>query len=290
MQLNNFRGWMGRSGSVLLFAFATTGCAAKNIVPWVSTPEDPAVIEARNAAEAARKREIARAEARARVPESPALAKGPTRAAERVRTSALNDKRFRVVVSTQDRGLWLMRGDSILFTAPVAVGMSESFTWAGKTYDFTTPHGVRRVLRKQPDPLWVPPDWHYFEKAAEGNLKVVHLNAKSKIRLADSTTIEVRGAQVGRVNQFGNFWPFTPGKEIIFEGKIFVPPIGSDQRKIPEVLGTHKLEIGEGYLIHGTNEETSIGDAVSHGCVRMYNEDVDTVYQRVPVGTPVYIF
>ena len=73
------------------------------------------------------------------------------------------------------------------------------------------------------------------------------------------------------------------------EGKIFIPPIGSAQRKVPDVLGTHKLEIGNGYLIHGTNEETSVGAAVSHGCVRMYNEDVARLFAAVPIGTPVYI-
>jgi L,D-transpeptidase ErfK/SrfK len=66
--------------------------------------------------------------------------------------------------------------------------------------------------------------------------------------------------------------------------------MNSNQRRVPEVLGTHKLEMGNGYLLHGTNEEGSIGEAVSHGCVRMYNEDVQRLYALVPVGTPVYIF
>ena len=92
------------------------------------------------------------------------------------------------------------------------------------------------------------------------------------------------------MNRFGNFWAFTPGTEIIFDGRIYVPPFGTKQRQIPEVLGTHKLEMGDGYLIHGTNQDTSIGDAVSHGCVRMYNDDVAQLFELVPVGTPVFIF
>jgi lipoprotein-anchoring transpeptidase ErfK/SrfK len=43
------------------------------------------------------------------------------------------------------------------------------------------------------------------------------------------------------------------------------------------------------YGIHGTNNPKSIGKAVSHGCIRLYNEDVVVVYRQVPVGTPVNI-
>ncbi|WP_242649318.1 L,D-transpeptidase family protein [Syntrophomonas wolfei] len=45
-----------------------------------------------------------------------------------------------------------------------------------------------------------------------------------------------------------------------------------------------------GYGIHGTNRPSSIGKAVSHGCVRMYNADVIELYDRTPLGTPVNIF
>jgi lipoprotein-anchoring transpeptidase ErfK/SrfK len=43
------------------------------------------------------------------------------------------------------------------------------------------------------------------------------------------------------------------------------------------------------YAIHGTNEPGSIGRFVSHGCIRMHNEDVLDLYQRAPVGTEVYV-
>ncbi len=49
------------------------------------------------------------------------------------------------------------------------------------------------------------------------------------------------------------------------------------------------LGIFAGAGIHGTDETWSIGQAVSHGCVRMTIPDVIDLYPRVPVGTPIYI-
>lgn len=234
--------------------------------------------------------EQAMARAREAVPQSPELVQPSTMKGTEVWRSAMLAGGLRVMVSTETRSLWLMRDTVVVFRAPVAVGMEEGFTYEGREYDFTTPVGRRRVQAKATDPLWVPPDWHYFEVAVEKDLDVVRLRTGQRVALGDSTRLEVRGSEVGRVNQFGNFWPFTPGSEIIFDGKVYIPPFGTRQREIPEILGTHKLELGDGYLIHGTNQETSIGDAVSHGCVRMYNADVAQLFEQVPVGTPVYIF
>jgi len=43
------------------------------------------------------------------------------------------------------------------------------------------------------------------------------------------------------------------------------------------------------YGIHGTNDPSSIGKMVSHGCIRMHNRDVTELAHLVPVGTPVTI-
>ncbi|HEX4648284.1 MAG TPA: L,D-transpeptidase family protein [Steroidobacteraceae bacterium] len=49
-----------------------------------------------------------------------------------------------------------------------------------------------------------------------------------------------------------------------------------------------RLAAGEGeYMIHGTNNPTAVGMAVTHGCIRMYPEDVAALFALVPVGTPV---
>ena len=46
---------------------------------------------------------------------------------------------------------------------------------------------------------------------------------------------------------------------------------------------------GLDYAIHGTNQPSSIGHFVSHGCIRMFNEDVTDLFSRVGVGTPVVV-
>jgi lipoprotein-anchoring transpeptidase ErfK/SrfK len=43
------------------------------------------------------------------------------------------------------------------------------------------------------------------------------------------------------------------------------------------------------YRIHGSNEPDSIGQAVSSGCIRMTNDDVVDLYNRVKVGAQVYV-
>lgn len=55
-------------------------------------------------------------------------------------------------------------------------------------------------------------------------------------------------------------------------------------------LGARALYLGNTiYRIHGTNEDWSIGRAVSSGCIRMWNEDVEYLYDHVKIGTKVKV-
>ena len=55
-------------------------------------------------------------------------------------------------------------------------------------------------------------------------------------------------------------------------------------------LGARAMYLGATvYRIHGTNQPTTIGTAVSSGCFRLTNPDVADLYDRVPVGTKVII-
>lgn len=65
----------------------------------------------------------------------------------------------------------------------------------------------------------------------------------------------------------------------------FVP--GGDRRN---PLGFRAMYLGYStYRIHGTDAPWTVGQEVSHGCIRMFNEDVADLYQRVPIGTRVVV-
>ena len=57
-------------------------------------------------------------------------------------------------------------------------------------------------------------------------------------------------------------------------------------------LGEYAMRLGipkGAYLIHGTNNPIAVGMAVTHGCIRMYPDDIKALFPLVPVGTPVYL-
>lgn len=55
-------------------------------------------------------------------------------------------------------------------------------------------------------------------------------------------------------------------------------------------LGEYALYLGDGYMIHGTLYQRYLGRPVTHGCIRLGDEDLEAVYQASPVGTPVLLF
>ena len=66
-----------------------------------------------------------------------------------------------------------------------------------------------------------------------------------------------------------------------------IVPAGPDN---PLGLYAMRLDIKPGaYLIHGTNNPIAVGMAVTHGCIRMYPEDIEALFPLVPVNTPVYL-
>lgn len=56
------------------------------------------------------------------------------------------------------------------------------------------------------------------------------------------------------------------------------------------VLGDYALGFGNGYFIHGTLYTRMLGRNVTHGCVRMGDEDLEAVFRTAPMGTKIYIF
>jgi L,D-transpeptidase ErfK/SrfK len=105
----------------------------------------------------------------------------------------------------------------------------------------------------------------------------------------------------------GRRWKFdTPGGVFTVDSKLENPwwrkpdwayieedkpiPRNEDDRMDSEMMGNYAIGFGNGYFIHGTIYERLVGVAVTHGCVRMSAGDLRKLYDKVEIGTRVYIF
>jgi len=198
-----------------------------------------------------------------------------------------------IVVSMADHHLWYKQGREVLYEAPVATGSGKELVGGSSgQWRFETPRGRLTVKAKDENPAWVPPEWHYVEMAHKKGLGIVHLNPGQALSTGDGVITTQNGEVVKRYNNGStvSLGGGVEGKEIVVNGNIVVPPYGTTARRYMGVMGTRRLELGDGYGIHGTDHPESIGQSVSHGCVRMRNEDIEKLYPMVPVGTPVYIY
>jgi hypothetical protein len=208
----------------------------------------------------------------------------------RSQLAAERDSNLRILISLAERRLYAMIGPDTLLKAPVAVSTDETLAYAGRTWQFITPRGVRTVIDKKEEPVWIPPEWHYAEVAQEHGLKLAVMKP-GKTVLSNGDWLEVRNGEVGVVDRTsGEFALLPTDEEVIFDSTLFVPPVGTKNRRIEGELGRHMLDTGNGFLLHGTPHKASIGTAATHGCIRLRDEDIQWLYDMVPVGTRVYIY
>jgi L,D-transpeptidase YbiS len=79
-----------------------------------------------------------------------------------------------------------------------------------------------------------------------------------------------------------------PDWAFIEEG-LAVPKSAADRME-SGVLGEYALGFGKGYFIHGTLYPRLLGKNVTHGCIRLNDDDLKSVYRLARVGTPIMIF
>ena len=103
------------------------------------------------------------------------------------------------------------------------------------------------------------------------------------------------------VGRAGKQWAGTSQIDGKYVRPAWAPPpeIRHDKPSLPDVIpggsphnpmGVAALTlVGGDYAIHGTNQPGSIGRFVSYGCIRMYNQDIVDLFDRVRVGTPVVV-
>jgi lipoprotein-anchoring transpeptidase ErfK/SrfK len=114
----------------------------------------------------------------------------------------------------------------------------------------------------------------YTMLQAHGDKKWIFKTPKGKYRIQGKTTNPV--------------WK-KPDWAFVEEG-LPVPPANHNSRYEYGVLGDYALAIGDGYMIHGTIYKRFLGMPVTHGCVRLNDEDLEVIYNTLNIGSKVYIF
>jgi lipoprotein-anchoring transpeptidase ErfK/SrfK len=103
------------------------------------------------------------------------------------------------------------------------------------------------------------------------------------------------------VGKAGKQWSGTTRIDGKYRNPAWSPPseVKRDKPDMPDVIpggsprnpmGVAAMTLAGGeYAIHGTNAPNSVGGFVSYGCIRMLNDDISDLYQRVSVGTTVTV-
>lgn len=223
----------------------------------------------------------------------------------------LKDTDQTIVIATAENKLYVNSGGEKIFETVVSTGKGATQI-EGRTVIFDTPVGKFKVVSKETNPVWVPPDWHYKEEARKNGMRMVHLERGQSIdadtggpvRKGRNTGVwswvgetdsgsrrmlKVRGNNVVAVEN-GVERELPPGQLIVAGGALVVPPLGTRQRQFDKVLGAYRLNLGDGYAIHGTQLTDQLGRSVSHGCVRVGDADLERLYQIASVGDEVIIY
>lgn len=69
-----------------------------------------------------------------------------------------------------------------------------------------------------------------------------------------------------------------------------IPPARHESRYDNATLGDYALSLGDGYMIHGTLYKRFLGMPVTHGCIRMGDEDLEIVFNNMPLSGKVFIY
>lgn len=153
------------------------------------------------------------------------------------------------------------------------------------------------------DPRYLRQQVAYNSAETIGTI-VVDPNAKFLYLIQEGNQALRYGVGVGRVG-FGwsgralinmkREWPiWTPPASMIEREPQYAQYAGGMEPGLDNPLGARALYLFEGgrdtlYRLHGTREQWSIGQAVSSGCIRLFNQDIIDLYERTPLGTTVVV-
>ncbi|WOC15509.1 L,D-transpeptidase [Pseudochrobactrum sp. MP213Fo] len=163
-----------------------------------------------------------------------------------------------------------------------------------------TPKQKPKTTKAGLNPVYLPQDVDYKKSHKAGTI-VIDTKNKFLYLVGENGTARRYGVGVGKqgfswkgtqtVSRKAEWPTWHPPKEMIArerkKGRVL--PVRMDGG-VENPLGARALYLGNTlYRIHGTNAPSTIGRAVSSGCIRMRNQDVEELYELVPVGTKVVV-
>ncbi|MEM6940182.1 MAG: L,D-transpeptidase [Pseudomonadota bacterium] len=182
-----------------------------------------------------------------------------------------------------------MHRRTFLATSAAAMTLPQIGLTAGAAFD-ATPQEVRIKAQYQPGQLLVLPRSHYLYFVTEPG-KAMRYGVgvgKAGLEFTGTATIDVKKE-----------WPtWRPTDEMIerdpeeykrFIGNTDAQPGGPDNPLGARALYLFQNGVDTYFRIHGTTAPNTIGRSVSNGCIRMINEHVIDLYNRVPTGTVVTV-
>ncbi len=194
----------------------------------------------------------------------------------------------------------------------VTAGRDITLLDIAREYDI----GQNEILHANPDvDRWLPadnsavilPDRYILPGAKRSglviNLPEMRLYYYPKPKTGERPVVITHPVSVGRMD-----WETPLGKTRIISKKedpAWRPPqslkdeaIAAGDEPLPDIvepgpdnpLGRYAMRLGiPGYLIHSTNKPYGVGMRVTHGCLRMYPEDIERLFEQIPVNTPVQL-
>jgi L,D-transpeptidase ErfK/SrfK len=167
---------------------------------------------------------------------------------------------YYLLIDTYQNRFHLRRGGLLVRSGYCGTGKGWTSNDQGMVWDFSTPRGLRYVIKKGDEPYWYRPDWYWHEQ----NLRPP-LPGQEVVIPQDLSWSE----QIVYYND-----------SLTAQERVWV-------RAVPGALGSYKLDLGGGILLHyGVGR----GRNVSHGCIRLSSEDLEALYRTLPVGAPVLIY
>lgn len=175
--------------------------------------------------------------------------------------------------------------DSTLNTEKELKALNKSLDLLNKKLQRLTPGNAYLVINTTNNTFELYKNNEVIRQGKCSTGSFIHLEVDSTKSFMFETPKGVMTVQTKKTNPV---WS-KPDWAFIEEG-IPVPPRGHPSRFEANVLGDYALTLGDGYMIHGTLYQRLIGSPVTHGCVRMLDDDLEIVYKTLPVGSKVFIY